>query len=196
MHPHLLYPTCLVVIGASFGAGLLVFPAAERPPHELATQVATNFALAAANTIEVKPEVATTTERPSPLRPSTAALPAGPARPETIATPEPASPVPPQTEPSIAQPVAEQARSERPATPAVVRAQAHEPAQRPPARKKPARRELAARRPATAALRAVHRFGDDLQDIPASSYAADGTRRSIVIRPTSIQDVYYYSVPR
>jgi hypothetical protein len=26
-----------------------------------------------------------------------------------------------------------------------------------------------------------------------SSYAADGTSRRIVIRPTSIQDVYYYS---
>jgi hypothetical protein len=29
-----------------------------------------------------------------------------------------------------------------------------------------------------------------------SAYAADGTRRTIVIRPTSIQDVYYYSAPR
>ena len=33
-------------------------------------------------------------------------------------------------------------------------------------------------------------------DIPVSAYAADGTRRTIVIRPTSIQDVYYYSAPR
>jgi hypothetical protein len=33
-------------------------------------------------------------------------------------------------------------------------------------------------------------------DIPVSSYAADGTPRTIVIRPTSIQDVYYYSAPR
>jgi hypothetical protein len=33
-------------------------------------------------------------------------------------------------------------------------------------------------------------------NIPVSSYAADGTQRTIVIRPTSIQDVYYYSAPR
>ena len=50
--------------------------------------------------------------------------------------------------------------------------------------------------PTNEALRAVRRFGDDLHDIPVSAYAADGTKRSIVIRPTSIQDVYYYSVPR
>jgi hypothetical protein len=42
----------------------------------------------------------------------------------------------------------------------------------------------------------VRRFGDHLRDIPVSSYSADGTRRDIVIRPTSIQDVYYYSAPR
>lgn len=46
------------------------------------------------------------------------------------------------------------------------------------------------------ALNAVRKFQDNLRDIPVSSYAADGTRRTIVIRPTSIQDVYYYSAPR
>jgi hypothetical protein len=46
------------------------------------------------------------------------------------------------------------------------------------------------------ALNSVRRFGDSLRDIPVNAYAADGTRRRIVIRPTSIQDVYYYSVPR
>jgi hypothetical protein len=54
----------------------------------------------------------------------------------------------------------------------------------------------AANKPANEALNAVRRFQDNLRDIPASSYAADGTRRTIVIRPTSIQDVYYYSAPR
>jgi hypothetical protein len=39
----------------------------------------------------------------------------------------------------------------------------------------------------------VRKFGDNLQDIPVNSYAADGTPKRIVIRPTSIQDVYYYS---
>jgi hypothetical protein len=63
--------------------------------------------------------------------------------------------------------------------------------------KKPALEERAAKqRPTNEALNAVRRFQDDLRDIPVSSYAADGTRRTIVIRPTSIQDVYYYSAPR
>jgi len=42
----------------------------------------------------------------------------------------------------------------------------------------------------------VRKFDDRLQDIPVDAYAADGRRRSIVIHPRSIQDVYYYSVPR
>jgi hypothetical protein len=46
------------------------------------------------------------------------------------------------------------------------------------------------------ALNSVRRFGDSLRDIPVNAYAADGTRRTIPIRPRSIQDVYYYSVPR
>jgi hypothetical protein len=63
--------------------------------------------------------------------------------------------------------------------------------------KKSAPEERAAKqRPTNEALNAVRRFQDDLRDIPVSAYAADGTRRTIVIRPTSIQDVYYYSAPR
>jgi hypothetical protein len=65
-----------------------------------------------------------------------------------------------------------------------------------PAKKKLAHREPAAKRPTSEALRTVRKFDDKLQDIPVDAYAADGSRRSIVIRPTSIQDVYYYSVPR
>jgi hypothetical protein len=52
------------------------------------------------------------------------------------------------------------------------------------------------KRPASEALNAVWKFDDALPEIPANSYAADGTPRRIVIRPTSIQDVYYYSAPR
>jgi hypothetical protein len=59
--------------------------------------------------------------------------------------------------------------------------------------KKTARRDRPARRPSNEALSTVRKFGDNLQGIPVSSYAADGTQRRIVIRPTSIQDVYYYS---
>jgi hypothetical protein len=63
--------------------------------------------------------------------------------------------------------------------------------------KKAAPEDRAAKqRPTNEALNAVRRFQDNLRDIPVSAYAADGTRRTIVIRPTSIQDVYYYSAPR
>jgi hypothetical protein len=62
----------------------------------------------------------------------------------------------------------------------------------PPAPKKTAR-EARGAKPSNEALNAVRRFQDNLRDIPVSSYAADGTQRTIVMRPTSIQDVYYYS---
>jgi hypothetical protein len=65
----------------------------------------------------------------------------------------------------------------------------------PPAAKKTTR-EARGAKPSNEALSAVRRFQDNLRDIPVSSYAADGTQRTIVIRPTSIQDVYYYSAPR
>lgn len=64
-----------------------------------------------------------------------------------------------------------------------------------PAPKKAAR-EARGAKPTNEALNAVRKFQDNLRDIPVSSYAADGTQRRIVIRPTSIQDVYYYSAPR
>jgi hypothetical protein len=65
-----------------------------------------------------------------------------------------------------------------------------------PARAKTVARGNRGTKPANEALNAVRRFQDNLRDIPVSSYAADGTPRTIVIRPTSIQDVYYYSGPR
>jgi hypothetical protein len=46
------------------------------------------------------------------------------------------------------------------------------------------------------ARRAVRRFDDSLRDIPLSAYSGDGSRRMIVIHPTSIQDYYYYSTRR
>jgi hypothetical protein len=85
-------------------------------------------------------------------------------------------------------PVAEGRRAAKPAAEAQPRAAVA---------KKPASEDRAAKqRPVTEALNAVRRFQDNLHDIPVSAYAADGTRRTIVIRPTSIQDVYYYSAPR
>ena len=64
------------------------------------------------------------------------------------------------------------------------------------AKKAPPGDRIAKQRPTNEALNAVRRFQDNLRDIPVSAYAADGTQRTIVIRPTSIQDVYYYSAPR
>jgi hypothetical protein len=73
---------------------------------------------------------------------------------------------------------------------------AAEPQGRLAASKPPARPVRTAKKSTNEALNAVRKFGDQLRDIPVSSYSADGTRRDIVIRPTSIQDVYYYSAPR
>ena len=87
----------------------------------------------------------------------------------------------------VQQPAAEVPRATKPASAAQTQL---------PIPKQAARRDRTAKRPTNEALSAVRKFGDTLQDIPVSGYAADGTRRKIVIRPTSIQDVYYYSAPR
>ena len=58
------------------------------------------------------------------------------------------------------------------------------------------RADRAAKRSTDESVKAVRRFGDGLQDIPVSAYAPDGVQRRVIIRPTSVQDVYYYSVPR
>jgi hypothetical protein len=56
------------------------------------------------------------------------------------------------------------------------------------------RREADSERRRDEALSAVRRFGrNNTREIPVDAYAADAApRRIIVIRPTSIQDVYYY----
>jgi len=56
------------------------------------------------------------------------------------------------------------------------------------------RREADSERRRDEALSAVRRFGrNNTREIPVDAYAADSaSRRIIVIRPTSIQDVYYY----
>jgi hypothetical protein len=71
-----------------------------------------------------------------------------------------------------------------------------------PAAKKPIRSSRIAKRSSNEALNIVRRFGDSPRDIPANAYAGNGTRAGnkpglpLDIRPTSIQDVYYYSTPR
>jgi outer membrane biosynthesis protein TonB len=91
-------------------------------------------------------------------------------------------------QPETPPPAAEGRRAAKPAAEAQPRAAAA---------KKAAPGDRAAKQRSTnEALNAVRRFQDNLRDIPVSAYAANGTRRTIVIRPTSIQDVYYYSPPR
>jgi len=50
--------------------------------------------------------------------------------------------------------------------------------------------------PAAADLQQHPKLRGKPHDIPISSYSADGTSRTVVIRPTSIQDTYFYSAPR
>ena len=122
-------------------------------------------------------------------------------RREATAPPQEASPPPPVAEerhiPKQRREVAAPRRETPP--PVAEGRRAAKPAaevQRAVVAKKPASEDRAAKqRPVTEALNAVRRFQDNLHDIPVSAYAADGTRRTIVIRPTSIQDVYYYSAP-
>ncbi len=123
-------------------------------------------------------------------------------RTEATAPPQEASPPPPvAAERHIPKPRREVAAPRRETPPVAEGRRAAKPAAeaqpRAAAPKKPASEDRAAKqRPVTEALNAVRRFQDNLHDIPVSAYAADGTRRTIVIRPTSIQDVYYYSAPR
>ena len=134
-------------------------------------------------------------EQPSTETARPAAAPSEPARQAAAAAPQ----VPPRqaavTAPERVTPASPPSAEERRVAKPMVKAQA-----RPPAAKKVARRDQAAKRSTSEALRTVRRFGDrdrdTLQDIPVSSYAADGQQRTIVIRPTSVQDVYYYSVRR
>jgi hypothetical protein len=65
----------------------------------------------------------------------------------------------------------------------------------PPVVKKTAHRAGAKRRTHTAA-NSLRRFGEGPRDDPMRAYAAGGMERGIVIHPRSIQDVYYYSLPR
>jgi hypothetical protein len=71
-----------------------------------------------------------------------------------------------------------------------------------PAAKKPIRSSRIAKRSTNEALNVVRRFGDSPRDTSVNAFAGNGTRPGnrtglpLDIRPTSIQDVYYYSTPR
>jgi hypothetical protein len=138
-----------------------------------------------------------TVEPPQPIQ-NTASSETGLAEPqETVAPmPQPA-PVPklasappavdeaPQAAPTAQAPPV--ARSVKPKPRAVKRVARREP-------ESERRREADSERRRDEALSAVRRFGrNNTREIPVDAYAADSaSRRIIVIRPTSIQDVYYY----
>jgi hypothetical protein len=69
-----------------------------------------------------------------------------------------------------------------------------------PTRPLPAKKASRERRPRSTSiagdLKQGRKPGDKLREIPVSSYAADGSPRTVMIRPTSIQDSYFYSAPR
>ncbi len=153
-------------------------------------------------------------QRGRPAPPVVAEEPAGTTQRSDITAPQPAvpqqevssppvatEPPPPVTaERHVPKPHAEPSRHAAPAAPQLhekrhVARPAVEPQTPALAPKKTARENRGAKQ-TDEALNAVRRFQDNLRDIPVSSYAGDGTRRTIVIRPTSIQDVYYYSAPR
>jgi hypothetical protein len=133
----------------------------------------------AAGPLDIPPAAENAPERPSAETERTATAATEPEPANELTAPAQATPMQP--------PAVEETHVARPAIKAKARL---------PALKKTARRDRVAKRHTNEALNSVRRFGDNLHDIPASAYAADGTRRRIVIRPTSIQDVYYYSVPR
>jgi hypothetical protein len=175
-----------------------------QPPA--AAQPSTFQPVPRASTPEVSVPQAPQASAPQPVTPQASTLPASP-RPALAALPQESTP---------------QAQSPTPSTPPRVQRNniatpaAKPPAQRPtakervaakpvvnddeeetrPTKKKSFRPERTARRSTNDALNAVRRFGDSPREIPATSYAADGSPRNIVIRPTSIQDVYYYSSQR
>jgi len=213
------YLACLIAVAASFGISLLVFsPRGERPTAVADGAETPARALLACATPAGRDclpglpgrdiEVITPPGAPSPVT-AEAAPAAKPAdQPPPAKQPATASVQEPAPAPTAAA-VAAPAAAPTAVTPAPTQQAATPPThpqrrpmaevvkpEREPVVKRTARREPAAKRPASEALRSVRRFGDDLRDIPVSSYAADGSRRNIVIRPTNIQDVYYYSVPR
>ena len=140
---------------------------------------------------------------PSMFTPSPLAPPPG-GKPSTFTSSQPAPPAatekPPAATPAVAarpprQAAATRAPAENETAPRA--SAANETASRAAAAKKKAsRQEQAAKRSTREALGVVRRFGETLPEIPVRSYAADGTQRTIVIRPTNIQDSYYYSAPR
>ena len=188
--------------------------ATESVPEQAVTEQAVTETQPSASAAERREIEATAPRQEAPVPPVVAEEPAGTTQRSDITAPQPsvpqqeassppvaAEPPPPVTaERHMPKPHAEPSRHAAPAAPQLhekrhVARPAVEPQTPALAPKKTARENRGAKQ-TDEALNAVRRFQDNLRDIPVSSYAGDGTRRTIVIRPMSIQDVYYYSAPR
>jgi hypothetical protein len=184
-----------VVTQTAAAVDTLALPA----PPAAAARPASPADTPAARPQPAQPEIAQ--PEPAPSVPSAtvaqapAAAPPAPAAVPVAAAAPPASAAAPDTTSTMPSAAVAQPHKEPAAQPPKAR-RAAKPAARERARvaKRPAAREKTAKRSTTnGALNVVRGFGDNLGDIPVTSYAPDGSRRTIVIRPTSIQDVYYYS---
>ncbi len=142
------------------------------------------------------PEMPTTTIEP--VRKADLFAPSGEPEPLAMAIPaeeERTAVAPP--EPAVLEP-APQITSPQRGKPAVERKIAPKIATRSPAKphlaadRQPPQRTRTARQSTREALGVMRRF-DERPNIPVDAFSADGAPRQIIIRPTSIQDVYYYS---
>jgi hypothetical protein len=194
LYPYVRFATCacLIIFASIVGVGALVLlPRAVERPLLASTEISPRLMPSAAESASAAAEAsdAVTVEAPpaaqnAPEQPSVETRHTAAASPQLLRNdmtmPQQATPVQP--------PAAEGQQIEMPAIKTKARL---------PALKKTTRLDHGrAKRTTDKALNSVRRFGDTLSDIPVSAYSADGSRRRIVIRPTSIQDVYYYSVPR
>jgi len=214
-NPQLRYMTylfgCLLALEAGFGAALLVIPSAANKPQLLAADVVPSTPPSAPQSFNLFDPVASphATVLPAPETPvakgNTDAAP-----PAVLAETEPATELSVALRPvTESRPIVEPPPWEQPQT--TLQPQPHRPAlkrqaataatvkppDRPPLRTRTAKRDTAGKkRDRNEPLQIVRKFSDDLQGIPITAYAGDGARRDVVIHPTSIQDIYYYSVPR
>jgi hypothetical protein len=195
LYPYVRFATCasLIIFTIIVGVGALVLlpravdrsvlagtESSRRGMPSVAESGSVEGRVSSAGKVEAPPAAENAPEQPSAETQHTAAASPEPVQRNDMTVPEQATP--------MQRPAAEPQHVEMPAIKSKARL---------PALKKTARRDRGpAKRPSNEALNSVRRFGDTLRDIPVSAYAVDGTRRGIVIRPTSIQDVYYYSVPR
>jgi hypothetical protein len=149
------------------------------------------------------------TQQPSPAGQQAASLVEEPPKPSLQSTTQEAPPDQPAPAPSIT----EHSASQPPIQQTIIVDPVHETRAQPPTAVKhpkaaieiptrplPAKKASRERRPRStsiaADLKQGRKPGDKPREIPVSSYAADGSPRTVMIRPTSIQDSYFYSAPR